>query len=168
MSDYNHIYKKLVKGPNDVVGALAYALYKEEKIAYINQFTQEHQREPADEDLKAFHRMTNVEQRIQSYQDQAEKLLQNFLEDVLTTQLQEEQRKLTDSHAATAFKTITQAIAEKNGFWKGVGQNVVAGIVTTLITFGFVLGAWMWTEGPTKILSGAWHKYTQESPQTTP
>lgn len=41
-------------------------------------------------------------------------------------------------------------------------------IVTTLITFGFVLGAWMWTEGPTKILSGAWHKYTQESPQTTP
>lgn len=64
MSDYNHIYKKLVKGPNDVVGALAYALYKEEKIAYINQFTQEHQREPADEDLKAFHRMTNVEQRI--------------------------------------------------------------------------------------------------------
>jgi hypothetical protein len=31
----NPIYKKLVKGPNDTVGALAYALYKQRKVAYI-------------------------------------------------------------------------------------------------------------------------------------
>ena len=34
---YNWVYKELVQGPDDVVGALAYVLYKQQKIAFIEQ-----------------------------------------------------------------------------------------------------------------------------------
>ena len=36
--NYNWIYKALVKDSNDVHGAVAYVLYKNEKIAYIEDF----------------------------------------------------------------------------------------------------------------------------------
>ncbi|MFZ4625483.1 MAG: hypothetical protein ACOYNF_14765, partial [Rhodoferax sp.] len=44
-------------------------------------------------------------------------------------------------------------------FKQGVYQNVVAGLVTTLMAFGLILGAWMYSEGPGKILTGAAAKF---------
>ncbi|MBX9835203.1 MAG: hypothetical protein K2X65_03415 [Burkholderiaceae bacterium] len=181
MSGYNFIYKKLVQGPDDVVGALAYALYKEEKIAYVIEFQADRQRAPEDADLQEFHRMTNVPQRIEAYKQQAERLLQEFLDDALVLVLQERTLQMHQEFMAQQVSAIStqiesksqelhQAITHENRFWSGVQQNVVAGVVTTLMAFGFVLAAWMWAEGPDKILSGAWNKYssTEQPTQPTP
>ena len=35
---YNRIYGKIVQGENDIVGSIAYSLYKRHKIAYIERF----------------------------------------------------------------------------------------------------------------------------------
>lgn len=172
MSEYNFIYKKLVQGPNDVVGALAYALYKEEKIAYISSFKEEHNRDPNEQELQAFHRVSNGQPRIEAYKIQAEGLLQKFLDDVLASELVERANQLNEEiiqqkidHYGDRQKNFhsiqIRAIQRKNGFWKGVGQNIVAAAATTLLTFGVVLVAWMYNEGPNKILSGAWSKFNQ-------
>ena len=50
---YNFIYSKLVRDEDDFVGHIAYALYKAEKVAYIEKFKSEHGgQEPTEEDLK--------------------------------------------------------------------------------------------------------------------
>ncbi len=165
MSDYNFIYKKLVKSPNDVVGALAYGLYKEEKIAYITEFRAANDRDPVDADLLEFHRMTNVQQRIDAYRLQAEGLLQEFLDDVLGAELVEQQKSIRQDAMIRTMgehnRVLLAAMRGKFAFSKGVVQNIIAGLVTTGITFGFVLAAWMWHEGPDRILAGAYAKYQQ-------
>ena len=50
---YNYIYKQLVEDRGDIIGHIAYALYKEDKIEYINKFKEEHNNnEPTEDDLK--------------------------------------------------------------------------------------------------------------------
>lgn len=175
MSDYNYIYKKLVQSPNDVVGALAYGLYKEEKIAYLTEFKTANNRDPEDADLLEFHRLTNLQQRIDAYKLQAEGLLQEFLDDVLAEQLLVQEQQLQSEllskkvdHLTTLVTTrandLRDEVQRKQKFWVGVRQNIVAGLATTLLTFGFVLAAWMWAEGPTKILKGAWDRYNSSPP----
>jgi hypothetical protein len=155
---YNWIYKELVKGPDDVSGALAYVLYKTDKIAYIESFAKAHDgRQPNDDDLTEFRRMTNLEGALGVYRDRADTLLESFLDNALTEQL-----------AIFKAELRTDAVinAVKPSFKSGVMQNIVAGIFTTLIAFGFVLGAWIYNEGPSKIIIGAANKMLGTETQT--
>ncbi|UYY88127.1 hypothetical protein [Alcaligenes sp. SMD-FA] len=153
MSNYNFIYRQLVKAPNDVVGALAYALYKHEKVEYIAKFKQQHNNaDPSDKELAHFHLTSTTEARIGSYQQSAEALLNNFLTEVLTEAIEHHQEQVEQSMYMRALRRakvdIGKQIDSKHSFLRGVWQNVIAGFVTTLITFGIILGAWMMTVGP--------------------
>jgi hypothetical protein len=147
---YNWIFKELVKGPDDVSGALAYVLYKNEKVAYIERFTADQGRDPTEADLAEFHRMTNLPGRLDAYRSQADDLLETFLDNVLTTELLTYKQEVKDDATVKAVKT---------SFVSGVVQNVVAGLFTTLMTFGAVLAVWMYSEGPENILKGAYQRY---------
>jgi hypothetical protein len=143
---YNWVYKELVKSPEDVSGALAYVLYKNAKIEYIESLGKQQIQPPSDAQLAEFHRVTNLPDTLSGYRERADLLLESFLDNVLAAQL-----------AVFKAEMRTDAViqAAKPSFLKGVVQNIVAGFVTTLITFGFVIGAWMYDEGPMKILTGA-------------
>jgi hypothetical protein len=159
---YNCVYKALVEGPNDVSGALAYVLYKNEKIAYIESFATENGQQPKDVDLVELHRMTNLPGRLESYREQADVLLEEFLDNALTEQFREYKQQLRDD---AILKQI------KPSFMHGVYQNILAGLITTLMTFGFVLVVWMYNEGPSKILAGAASKFMNgetQAPQAQP
>lgn len=175
MSEYNFLYKRLVQGPNDVAGALAYALYKAEKVAYIAECERKNGGPATDEDLQAFHLITNTSVRIEAYQNQAQELVRQFLTDILAQQLAQDRLELRQEYLAVAVDDLKEhakatrqdllsALAEKNSMWRGVWQNVIAGLVTMLLTFGFVLAVWMWEVGPNQILFGAWQKYIQQAP----
>lgn len=52
---YNFIYSNLVENNNDIVGHIAYSLYKMDKIAFIERFKdQNNGREPEEKDIEAF------------------------------------------------------------------------------------------------------------------
>lgn len=155
MSGYNYIYKTLVKGPDDIVGALAYALYKEEKLQFITDFEQTHKREPTDEELACFHQTSNLPARLTSYQDRAQGLLEDFMDDVLATELIEQQQAIKDA-------AVIQAINQKHSFLRGVWQNLIAGFVTAAITLGITLGAFLYSEGPARILAVAGWKAVED------
>ena len=61
------MYRQLVTDPNDAVGAFAYILYKQEKIAFIEAIKQSQGREPTLEELRTFHTRTCTQPRIDSY-----------------------------------------------------------------------------------------------------
>lgn len=51
---YNFIYEKLVTAEDDLVGLIAYGIYKKHKIEFITKIKEEQQRDPIDEECHAF------------------------------------------------------------------------------------------------------------------
>lgn len=77
---YNFIYQDIVQSEGDMVGHIAYSLYKREKISFIEEFKKKHDgRGPSDEELEKYHESCCVPQRIESYRKDATALLQNFI-----------------------------------------------------------------------------------------
>lgn len=144
---YNWVFKELVKDRDDVTGALAYVLYKQDKVAYIEQLVKERDgQQPTSDDLASFRRHTSLTPVLSGYRDRADVLLEEFLDNALKATLAAYQASIKDD-------AIVKAVA--TSFWTGVQQNVVAGRVTTLLTFGAVLIFWMTEVGPSKIVEGA-------------
>ena len=72
---YNFIYEKLVSTPTDVVGIIAYSLYKKKKVEYIKNFKQRYGKDPEDLDLQSFYVSTNTESRLNGYGVQAKEIV---------------------------------------------------------------------------------------------
>lgn len=54
-NDYNQIYEMLVDGPEDILGLVAYGLYKLDKVKYIKEFCEQSGgTRPSEEDMLAF------------------------------------------------------------------------------------------------------------------
>ena len=82
---YNFIYKSLVNDPNDIVGHVAYSLYKAEKIEFIEAFKKDHDgAEPTDDDLDHFHRSSSVSGSVERYRLSANNMLSVMLENVIS------------------------------------------------------------------------------------
>ena len=127
MARFNYIYSELVKKPGDLVGLLAYSIYKQEKIDYITSFTEERGSPPEPHELDEFHRMSMS--RCPQYRVIAEQLMEEFQAEifkgaveVLDTQYKNEMlRKLT------------------NAKWNGIWQSLAGSALYTLIIGAIVV-----------------------------
>ena len=139
---YNFLYKSLVKDERDVVGHIAYALYKDSKIKHIEQFKADHDgSEPSEDDLEHFHRFSCQEDQIERYQIQASTILQDFLANTLaetTAQIEEQTRQ-------RHFDTIQQIVSasenriKPKSFLYGVGQSALGSFILMLALAGLML-----------------------------
>lgn len=139
---YNFLYRSLVKDERDVVGHIAYALYKDSKIKHIEQFKVDHDgNEPTEDDLEHFHRISCQEDQIERYRIQASTILQDFLDNTLaetTAQIEEQTRQ-------RHFNTIQQIVSasekriKPKSFLYGVGQSALGSFVLMLALAGLML-----------------------------
>jgi hypothetical protein len=137
---YNFIFSKIVKDDTDVVGHIAYALYKADKIKYINAFKQQHcNREPDEEELKPFHEISSQDDSISRYRLVA----QNTLKQLMDTSLKENIRNIEalcyQNHAQILAKVIEplKPVTKTTMFWYGVLQGVVGAFIFALIVAAF-------------------------------
>jgi hypothetical protein len=129
-------FTKLVTDDKDFVGMVAYTIYKNEKLDWIAQFkTQNSNREPTEDELKQFNLTTDSDLRIQQYRQMAETSCNNY---VSATRVDE----LTQYKLAIRDDAIVKAA--KKGFWQGIGENVLAGIIGAAIVTLFQLGIWLY------------------------
>lgn len=128
---YNSIYSKLVKDENDIIGHVAYSLYKSGKADYISNFKAEHGKEPEEEDLEHFHRMSCMEDEIFRYRMQATSILRNFTNNTLSSTI----RQIEDDTIANHKESLKEVVSEMKpaGFWYGVGQSVVGALLFMLL-----------------------------------
>lgn len=133
---YNFIYSKLVRDEDDFVGHIAYALYKAEKVAYIEKFKSEHGgQEPTEEDLKPFNDMTSTELRLSMYEQHAQRKFRDWLNDTLG----EVGRGIEQDCNANHLELITQALQPMKAepTWKqylhGILQSVLGAFIFMLL-----------------------------------
>lgn len=129
---YNFIYSRLVEGKGDIIGYIAYALYKDAKIEYINRFKEEHNgKEPDEDDLKQFHDITNTETNIESYKYIASGILQAFLDNTLEETKVQVEDNLNKNHIELIRKAIEPI--KPPSMWKsylnGIAQSVLGAFI---------------------------------------
>ena len=129
---YNFIYSKLVSGENDVLGAIAYSVYKRQKIETIKECERKLGRPPSEEDLQHFKDFSNSPSQIKFYQDQSFSLAQLFIDETFTEEIEQE----------ISRRVRQEMAAMKPSFWYGVLQGLTASFLFVLavgVLFFFTL-----------------------------
>ncbi len=124
---YNFIYEQLVQGEDDVIGHIAYSLYKSDKIQYIEKFKAEHNGcDLEEEDLKSFHDVSTLESSIQRYRNTALDILQDFSNYVISDQVEQIEADF-EEHLRRVVKPL------KTKWWEAIVQSVIGAFVFAVI-----------------------------------
>ncbi|MFM0363718.1 hypothetical protein [Paraburkholderia sediminicola] len=105
------IYTKLVQSPSDTVGALAYALYKQRKVAYIAEIESKDKRAPTPEEMAAFHKQNALDDQIRAYRSEAEALAAEFLRVGLANRLATAEQDARDNAREAALRVELKTVA---------------------------------------------------------
>ena len=82
--NYNIIYSQLVEDKNDIVGHIAYALYKADKVEFIENFKKENAgKEPIEVELKPFHDISRIQGNLARYKLEAISIIRTFTADII-------------------------------------------------------------------------------------
>jgi len=86
---FNFIFKELTDGdPNNILGLIAYSIYKNDKIKFIEEWKSDHPEEdrPSDESINHFHK--DSMRHIDHYRELAEKRMTVFMEDLVSAHIE--------------------------------------------------------------------------------
>lgn len=155
---YSWAYKELVENESDIVGAIAYSIYKARKIEYIRQLEAEKQQNPSSEDLREFHRAANLPGQLEDYRDKAERYLDEFCEAVLAERIRVSEQELLKS-------TFVRQIRPR--WWRGILDNVIAALITSVIALGALIVLWVQAVGTERFMSDITRHY-MAAPKPTP
>ena len=133
---YNFIYSKLVEDNDDVVGHIAYSLYKNEKIEYIETFKEKYGSEPTDLDLEPFHISSCTKGSLERFRRMAATILEEFTNEMLGSTIKDIEENVISNHKRYLKETINE-ISPK-GFMYGVYQSILGAFIFLLLMAGLV------------------------------
>jgi len=141
---YSRIYKLLVTDTSDAVGAIAYILYKRDKIACIEATLATHGRAPTADELKVFHPQSCMPAALEAYHTQANQLVEAFLNAALVPRMREFEDEVRESVLNQNMSAVLSELKSKKRFvaWAGdiVGNPGVN--VLTILIIGALLGGY--------------------------
>lgn len=131
---YNFIYKELVKSDDDLIGLIAYGIYKKHKIEFIEQIQDKFDREPTDEECSAFFITSTTDSQIVKYRNDAESLLSDVVANTSAEELESFEEEMLASYQAN----IRQCLPP---WWHNVLWSVIASFIfSALGIFFYYLG----------------------------
>jgi len=80
--EYNDIYDLLIDGDSDVMGVIAYAFYKKDKVEWIKKHIAIHGEKPDEKQLKAFYESASTSVSLDGYRQQAKEILTEYVADL--------------------------------------------------------------------------------------
>lgn len=126
---YNFIYEKLVSADDDVVGLIAYGIYKKHKIEYITKIKDEQGREPSDGEFNSFISASTTESQLKNYRSQAETMLSEMVGNIAN----EELRRYEDEMLRNYKSEITSCLpSNKKTVWLSIAASFIASLLFSL------------------------------------
>lgn len=135
-------YTAFVEDGSDLVGLIAYALYKGEKIAFSDRHVTQFGTPPSTQEMAIFIQVFNMPAQIQAYRGRAEELLEAMNEDLLgqvVETLKSEKAADVEAIEAKHQADLLRGLKEARGFWKGVRENVAANLFAAALTIILVV-----------------------------
>lgn len=91
---YNFIYEQLVKSEDDLVGLVAYAIYKKHKIEFITRMKEEEGRDPTEDECKIFFKASTTESQLAKYRNDAQSILSDVVANTTNEELERYEREM--------------------------------------------------------------------------
>ncbi len=113
-------YSTLVEDPNDLVGLIAYSLYKRDKLDFIERHKATAGCVPTPDELQVLYQLVNTPGQIEALRTRSATLLEQVTEVVLEDAFQ----KMEQDYQV---KLIAELKVPKS-FWRAVSENIVANI----------------------------------------
>ena len=153
---YNFIYSKLVTKEHGLTGFIAYCLYKQKKVAWIENFKEEHKVPPTDKEIEdLFSTKTDSETYITGLMQTAE----SKKEELLTTwaiEHENEKQKLREENRSLKELIPNSVQHHLNPSWgtrfKGLGKDILLSMISIALWFVIICtirrtGFGQWIQG---------------------
>ena len=132
--EYNFIYSRLVNDKSDMIGHIAYSLYKAEKISWIEGHKRNNDgREPTEEEFKSFHEACCSDERINSYRDMATSILQEFMGGSTDMMAEQVAREVSDKVTQHINNNIAPLMPKRESmvsrYGHGIAQSILAAVI---------------------------------------
>jgi hypothetical protein len=132
-------YSSLVEADDDLIGHVAYALYKRDKLKFCDDYVRKHNREPEVGTLQTFVDACNLETRLRGYRSEAEQLLQAMT----TFQLEDAVKAIEAEAKDEVLRQVTEAKSLRRLAGEGVFQSLITAAfwaVMVLILYASLVG----------------------------
>lgn len=110
---YNYIYSQLVSNPEDVIGLLAYSIYKQHKIEFIEDFKKKKGSTPTDADIENFILSSVTPSQLEKYKESANTILSETVADAVQDEMgrmsfdfQNAIEPVVKKHSSSWIKTV--------------------------------------------------------------
>jgi len=139
---YCSIYSKLVQSEGDMVGHIAYSLYKAEKVRYIKEQKETMKVEVLpDEIVQEFASGRDNQTSLEHYRGMAETILQRFIggsfDDMSGQVIDEVTDRLTQHMDHSVLPLLPKKESGWKKFWNGVFQSIGGAIALSVIVWFF-------------------------------
>ncbi len=132
-------YSTIVEGEGDLVGLVAYSLYKSDKLAYLARHLKDVGQAPSNDEVMAFCRTSTLPGPVSAYRSKATYLMSEMYDELLDGQVSD----IDEKYKAEMLAELKKA----HPFWQGVLQHAAAGVVvwafvglTILVLYGQQIG----------------------------
>lgn len=140
---YSYIYSKLVENEDDILGHIAYSIYKSHKIAEIERICLEKKvNYVSDADLEPFIQMAQSERQIKFYREHADVLANAFLDSTIKESIEMRQQELESEYRGRYEKLLEDCKAKPWHY--GVVQGVVSSFLFLVIGYILLLATGSW------------------------
>ena len=136
---YNYIHQKIVNDDADVLGAIAYSIYKKEKQQFIENFKAKNGKDPEEDDIAKFHEIISTDSNIERFRMQASGILQDFVNSTLSDTIHDIEEVCKENHLEQIGKVIAPLKPKSKGkrFWGGVLQSVAGAFLFAVLVAAF-------------------------------
>lgn len=123
---YCNIYSKLVQGDGDMIGHIAYSLYKAEKVQHIKEYKAEKNVDVVpDEIAQEFASGRDSQTSIEHYRGMAETILQNFIGGSFDDMSEQVISEVTDRLTKHMDSNITPLLPSKESWLSKFGNGIL-------------------------------------------
>ena len=128
---YHGTYSSLVLNDADLVGHVAYALYKRDKLKFCEKFKVKHSRPASPDELAIFIDGCNLETRLQGYRAEAEGLLETMTEYQLEDAIEEVKKEAT--------KELARKLSASKSWGRSIAEALLGSVVVAIVWGALVL-----------------------------
>lgn len=123
---YNFIYEQLVISDDDLVGLVAYGIYKKHKIEFISKIKAEEHRDPTEDECRSFFAASTTESQLTKYRSEAESILSETVARIAKDEIDNFEKDMLKG-----YRHEISACLPSN--WKTFGVSVLSGVVSAFL-----------------------------------
>lgn len=134
----NKVYDHLVEAPDDVIGFIAYALYKQDKRDFIVTWNDRHSAEPTEDQVEAFVNAQMTAAQRERYRSAARQILDAYALVAVDSERALITRDAVAGRVEAAAEKVETAVARSRRFWRQFFLVLIGGVIAAGLVIGIV------------------------------